>query len=133
MPMFNLNIGECIYCGTTDPPLTREHVMPRGLGGNWSPSGYTDALVLQNASCVRCQRITQRIEHDCLRSMLDSARARLGLKRNDRATGLTESIFDLADGTKELRQVSNDEVLGTVCIPSFYQAGALGDGLSQMP
>ncbi len=26
-------VGKCIYCGTKQPPLTREHVVPYGLGG----------------------------------------------------------------------------------------------------
>jgi len=42
------DIGACIYCGDKALPLSREHVLPRGLGGSMSPDGYSDALVLQN-------------------------------------------------------------------------------------
>ena len=42
-------IGRCIYCGTTEGKLSEEHITPYGLGG---------LLVLQEASCERCARIT---------------------------------------------------------------------------
>ena len=51
---FNLDVGACIYCGRKDIELSREHVMPRGLGGNWAPDGMANALVLKNASCKSC-------------------------------------------------------------------------------
>lgn len=54
------SIGKCIYCGATDG-LTREHVLPIGLGGG---------LILPDASCPRCSKITCKIENDCMRKML---------------------------------------------------------------
>src|ERR1700681_3245115 len=82
----DLNVGVCIYCGDTTPPLTREHILPRGLGGNVAPHGQTQALVLQKATCEQCRLITSRLEEECLRPMMNYARARLGLKRKDRKT-----------------------------------------------
>jgi hypothetical protein len=29
-------IGECIYCGTRDAPLGKEHAVPYGLNGSWT-------------------------------------------------------------------------------------------------
>lgn len=66
-----LNVGACIYCGDKTPPLSREHVLPRGLGGGSAPDGYSGALVLQNASCEICRRVTQKIEEQCLLSIWD--------------------------------------------------------------
>ena len=51
----DFDVGECIYCGDTKPPLTREHILPRGLGGELSPVALHQALVLRQASCSRCQ------------------------------------------------------------------------------
>lgn len=120
-----LDIGECIYCGDKTPPLTREHVVPRGLGGNESPDGHANALVLQNASCAKCQLITQGIEENCLRTMMDAARAKLGMKKKKRTGKTTTAHVERADGTKEELQLDWSKVPGVVAIPSFYEAGAL--------
>jgi len=125
MTQLSLDIGACIYCGDVKPPLSREHVLPRGLGGNWAPEGYSNALVLQNATCERCRQITQKIEEECLRVMMDPARARLGLKRKDRSAAQMSVLVDLPDGSTEHRDVDSSEVLAAIAIPSYYEAGAL--------
>lgn len=127
MTDFELNVGACIYCGDTNPPLTREHILPRGLGGNQAPTGLNAALVLQKATCERCRLITSKIEDECLRRMMDYARARLGLKRKDRSKAVMEMKLHRPDGTTERRDVDPGEVLGPVIIPSYYEAGALTD------
>ncbi|MED5509329.1 MAG: hypothetical protein VX841_03450 [Pseudomonadota bacterium] len=119
----NLNIGICIYCGADDVPLTREHVLPRGLGGNRSPEEMADAFVLQKASCVKCQQITQRIEKDCLSLMMDSAREKLGMKRKDRVKKDTKASLKLNDGSVLDQLVSWDKIPGVVVIPEFHTAG----------
>lgn len=121
----NLEVGACIYCGNTRCPLTREHILSRGLGGNVAPKGETQAFVLQKATCEACRRITSQIEDDCLRSNLDYARARLGLKRKDRRPRRMEMMFDLPDGSTGRTAVDADDVLGPIVIPSYYEAGAL--------
>ncbi len=121
----NVMVGCCIYCNEKRPPLTREHVLPRGLGGDDSPVGSTMPLVLREASCERCQQITKRIEHDCLVPMMDYARARLGLKRRDRRPSTMKAIADLPDGTTEHREIDSTEILGPIILPAYYEAGAL--------
>jgi hypothetical protein len=120
-----LFVGQCIYCGATTGPFTREHVIPRGLGGDWEPEGHGNALVLQKASCPSCQNVTQKIEEHCLRSMMNPARARLGLKRKDRGSGNMRGRLEKADGSVEERDVPIDELPAALVIPSFYEAGAL--------
>lgn len=120
-----LNVGACIYCGDPEPPLTREHVLPRGLGGNEAPDGFANALVLQNASCQSCQKITQRIEEACLVAMMGPGRARLGLRRKDRSQNTTIAHMDRYDGPSEDREVAWDDVPGAITIPSFYEAPIL--------
>lgn len=119
------NVGVCIYCGDSGPSLTREHVLPRGLGGNEAPDGLSNALVLQNASCQSCQKITQRIEEICLVSMMGPGRARLGLRRKDRSRNTTRGHVVRRDGIREDREVLWDEVPGAIAIPSFYEAPIL--------
>jgi HNH endonuclease len=62
-------IGRCIYCGSTEQPLTREHIIPRKLGGIW---------VLHDASCEACRAITGGLEREVLRVTLLGPRAVLG-------------------------------------------------------
>ena len=125
MKDFFLNVGECIYCGQKSGPLTREHVLPRGLGGSWAPKGYSDAIVLQRASCSACQDITQSIENDCMRSM-DVARERLGMKSKD-YPDTTLGIGDRPDGSNEVVQLAWSKLPAFVTIPHFYEAGALNN------
>ena len=67
-PEVYLTEGRCIYCGNTDDPnsLTREHVIPNGLGG---------ALLFLKASCRKCARVTGRFEEECLRNNFSVYRA----------------------------------------------------------
>jgi hypothetical protein len=50
-----LPANKCIYCGATDVPLSREHIIPFSLGGNY---------VLQRASCAIHAEITSQFERD---------------------------------------------------------------------
>lgn len=90
-----------------------------------APDGYSDALVLQNASCEKCRRVTQKIEEQCLLSMMGPGRAKLGLKRKDRVSGTTKVLIDRSDGTREERELDLSYVPGPVVIPSFYEAAEL--------
>lgn len=46
-------INRCIYCGAQGETLSKEHIIPRSLGGN---------LVLKKASCSKCSKITSKSE-----------------------------------------------------------------------
>jgi hypothetical protein len=51
-------VGQCIYCGETNPPLTEEHAMPANMNGD---------LILVDASCTKCQQdINRQVETPCL-------------------------------------------------------------------
>lgn len=64
-------IGECVYCGSTDAPLHREHAIPYGLNGPWT---------LIRASCGCCADITHRFERDTLRCLFPAVRAVLAFQ-----------------------------------------------------
>jgi uncharacterized Fe-S cluster-containing radical SAM superfamily enzyme len=54
-------IGECIYCGTKEGPLSREHIIPFALNGD---------RILPEASCTACGKITGKIEQYVTKTML---------------------------------------------------------------
>jgi hypothetical protein len=90
-------VGRCIYCRTTDGPLTDEHVLPRGLKGK---------LVLLKASCVKCQRIINTFENVLLHESWGSTRTQLDLpsynKKKRRRTARVELRYGGATTTREV-------------------------------
>jgi glutaredoxin len=75
-------VGRCIYCGAgAENRLSREHIVPIGLGGG---------LVLSKASCESCSKITQKFEEICLRKIFLPYRVYVGLMRHRKE--LRESI-----------------------------------------
>lgn len=64
-------VGQCIYCFTHEAPFSREHVIPLGLNGE---------LLLLDASCASCRRITSRFEQDAMRSALIGPRTGLRMR-----------------------------------------------------
>jgi hypothetical protein len=95
-------IGFCIYCGSTTPPLTREHVVPRGLGGKIAPVGAHTAAVLGKASCERCRKVTHKFETICQQQMFGHLRIRSGMKQSE-APDTVSGLLRFADGsTKEV-------------------------------
>jgi hypothetical protein len=67
----SVEIGKCIYCGTTEGKLSEEHITPLGLSG---------LLTLLHASCDNCAKITSALEMEILRNQMYAARAALGTK-----------------------------------------------------
>jgi len=96
-------VGHCIYCGTNKGELSKEHIVPFGLAGNW--------MILPKASCRSCAEITRDIEQFCLRWMLGPLRIRLNLPtRRKKARPSQLSLeYIRADGQKELVTVPTQE------------------------
>jgi hypothetical protein len=67
-------VGECIYCGAR-ADLSDEHIVPFGLGGN---------LILPDASCGPCARITGDFERIVLRGPLRAVRVARGIQSRRR-------------------------------------------------
>lgn len=120
------DIGKCIYCGSEEPPLTREHVVPRGLGGRLSPDGHHQAIVLRNASCTACQRITQAFEQDCLLKNFGLLRHRKNLReRRRRDTDQFAQTIDLGDGVKQKILFDINDLYSFIMMPLLQPAGYL--------
>ena len=86
-------VGYCIYCGTSEQELSKEHILPRSLGGN---------LILPQASCERCACIIGKFEQTCARFMFGPYRIRMQMPtRNpkERPTTLPLKILK-RDGSK---------------------------------
>lgn len=128
------NVGRCLYCDSTQSPLTREHVLPRGLGGNVPPDASSDAIVLLNASCEECREITRRLEEDCLSGMMGPARARLKMNRRDRAKATRPAKITYRDGTQAADELPIEYIPAAMIIPSFPTAGVFcGDNWNPGP
>jgi hypothetical protein len=58
-------LGRCLYCGTTEGELSKEHIIPRAAGGRWT---------LAKASCAACAVITGRFEGGFTRTVIGPLR-----------------------------------------------------------
>ena len=102
--------GLCIYCGRTEE-LTDEHVVPFGLGGN---------LVLPDASCSECNKITSAFERRVLRGFMEDARVAGGFptrRPEERPTSIPIQIK--TDGQFESVQLPTSEALGMLVLPTL--------------
>lgn len=111
--------GACIYCGTRDGRLTDEHVVPKGLGGT---------LVLPQASCDDCARLTSQFEMRVLRGFLDRGRRALGIKgrkghKRTVADTLPQTFIQPDESTREVEAPWDDGVkvmhLPVFVLPAF--------------
>src|SRR5262245_46504142 len=110
-------VGKCIYCGTTEGQLTKEHIIPFGLGGNW---------ILPQASCSTCSGITRDVEQFCLRPMLGPFRIRLKLptRRPKERPTILPLEYVRTDGVRERSTVPAEEFPG-VCFGFRWSAPGL--------
>jgi hypothetical protein len=104
-------IGECIYCGNRDAPLTTEHAVPYGLNGSWT---------LLKASCKVCSNITHRFERDTMRCLWPEIRIVLGMqsrRRNNRPDTLP--LVVQRNGAKEVIRVPRSDYPAYLHTPLF--------------
>lgn len=132
-PKWHTFVGRCIYCDATEY-LSREHIVPEGLGGRLNPNGRHTAAVLQNASCESCRIKTQALEQKCLREGLPFARMALNLDRKSRRLDFYKLKVKTIDGKIEERLLKREEIPFSLMMPSYGKPsiiyGAEVDGLS---
>lgn len=116
-------IGKCIYCSSQEPGLSREHVIPQGLGGKRSPLSRSNALVLNEASCGHCRDMTSKMEGACLKGMFGVARAHFGMTRKSRDTGRSLVQIELLDGHKENIEVEHRFAGSSLILPAYEVIG----------
>jgi hypothetical protein len=122
-------IGQCIYCGDTGSKLTKEHVVPYGLGGN--------TIVLKKACCEKCRVITSRCERNPIHDNWAEVRAALDFPSRRRK--LAEETFQLEvtleDGSIATLSIKGKESLGLVHFleyepPAFFAPHGYESGVT---
>lgn len=109
-------IGKCIYCGATDVPLTKEHIIPLGLDGD---------RVLPKASCVPCAAITSAVEGHCQRKMLGAFRQGVGFRSRRKKPEKLPLNVTYADGQTGTIMLSAKRYPRSIVLPVFPIARAL--------
>jgi hypothetical protein len=84
-----IRIGRCIYCGNTERPLRREHMIAAGLNGPW---------VLQDACCRACEKVTSAFEGHVLGGPFRLARAGLKMHTGHGFPTTASLLIDRGDG-----------------------------------
>ena len=120
-------VGACIYCGSTESPLTDEHIIPFGLNGN---------LILPKASCKTCATITGEIERFCLRPMLGDFRSTTGLRtrrKKTRPKTITVRHRDVRRGVEISEDIRTDNYPRIALGYCFPPPGILYNGHPNAP
>lgn len=121
-------IGRCIYCDKATGPLTKEHAVPFGLGG--------DSIVLKKACCERCRVVTSKCERNPIHNNWAEVRAALDFPSRKRK--LPEEAFsldvELEDGSKTTLELKGKETLGLVQFleydpPAFFAPSGYTSGI----
>lgn len=113
-------LKQCMYCGSETSQRGNEHIIPSSLNGR---------LILRNASCEPCQRITSSFERDLARKTFHPMRVRFGLKtyHKDRQPASFALNFTFADGSRRTEMVSAHEFPTSLVFPVFTPPSFLAD------
>ncbi len=112
----DLRVGACIYCKKTRD-LSDEHVVPYGLGGG---------IVLKDASCQSCAKITRKFEGRVLRGFMHRVRTVASFPTRhpkERPTSVPITIFG-REGKKTV-SIPVADALAFVHLPVFKRAAFL--------
>lgn len=111
-------VGKCIYCGSTEEPLKKEHIIPYGLHG---------IKILPRASCKACQDITGSLEGYCQGTMLGPLRNALGFRsRKEKRKRQPQTVsVKFNDGSRGALTLPAHETPGAMALPVFPIARAL--------
>jgi hypothetical protein len=118
--------GICIYClckqydsNRPKARLADEHIIPLAFGGQ---------LLLPEASCSKCERITSRIETHCIEQMVRDTREHLGLHARSHKRSRSHLPVSIDYGThQETKRVPISEHPAALIMFSFAPPGLLLD------
>jgi HNH endonuclease len=111
--------NRCIYCEDGRAPFTREHVIPRGLGGG---------IIFPKASCEECRKITHDIETYCLRGPWLSHRLNLGLVNDLKDLGRELKMPGMIDNVRHEKVFTPEEFPNYLILPEFHDSPGLLTG-----
>lgn len=113
-------VGHCIYCDAEHQKLTREHIVPLGLGGTF---------VLPASSCAACAGITSAFEREVLRGPMWAVRARLQLKSRRAALAPKSApLIVVRSGKEELIDLPLVAHPLLLMFPRFAEPAVFGGG-----
>lgn len=114
----HINIGQCIYCGKRNIPLTDEHVFPLSLGGN---------VILDRASCEDCRALTSKCERNITSNNWAEVRAITECKSRKRDWAKERFPLEviLKNGKRDILKLKKEESLGLCHFPLFPLPGFL--------
>lgn len=115
-------VNRCIYCGAADKWLTKEHIVPLGLGGN---------LILPKSSCTDCAKITHAFEYTTLRTTLGILRMRLDFPTRRKKERPTHIKIKTRIGAEI--DVPVEEYPVGAAIPNFARAGIFDGRAADTP
>jgi hypothetical protein len=117
------DVGKCIYCGATEyekggtRPLSREHVVPEGIGGT---------LELPGACCQKHEGITSSIEGSILRHLLLAVRRRKELHGKKRKRdGVTVTFTSLMGGIETEIHPELEDHPTVLVLPRLHPPGVI--------
>ena len=111
--------GCCICCSNGKPSYTREHVMPRGMGGG---------IIFPEASCEECRRTIFYIETYCMRGPFLSHRLHAGLVNNLTDLGNAIKMPIIVDGKRHERAFPVSDYPKFLVLPAFHDPPRLVTG-----
>jgi hypothetical protein len=115
--------NRCIYCPDSKPPFTREHVIPRGMGGG---------MILPKASCAKCQEIIKEIETYCMRGPFLSHRLGRGLVNYLKDLGNNIRMPIIIDGKRHEKEFPTSQYPHFLILPRFAEPPRmLTDGVAE--
>lgn len=107
-----MRVGRCIYCRSTEPPLTREHIFPQGLAGR-------DFLI--DATCEPCRLITSKVEEYVLRDMLGPIRRGTGLRGKRKPSPMLDAVSMGKNGRPLRERRKHEEIWLKGVFPVFHE------------
>jgi hypothetical protein len=111
----------CIYCPNPHGPYTREHVIPRGMGGG---------MILPEASCSDCQKSINEIETYCMRGPFLSHRLATGLVNHSKDLGDTIKMPIIVDGVRQEREFPVEQYPKFLVLPQLHDPPGIVGGHS---
>ena len=104
-------LWKCIYCGSQDRnTLTREHVLPIGMGGG---------IILHKASCGVCREVISPFETRCMKENFGAFRHQVKLSRHAHERPLHLPLEVEKDGVVTRKMVPLEERPNILMLPEI--------------
>jgi hypothetical protein len=108
------DVGEFIYCSSSDRPLQREYAVPYGLNGTWT---------LLRASCAECAAVTHCFERDTLKGLWPAIRSVLSMQSRRKSRLATLPLVIEVGGSEKTIEVARVQFPLYLPTPIFPRPG----------